>query len=316
MKTQNPISDAGSVGSQNVAGYVGEIAFFADDILRKNHVWADGAPINATTWPDLAAYAEDAGWEQNSDGKYLTPNLAGRVLINKSATHAVNTSGGTETVSLTSAQIPNLSGSFYIRPTSGGVSPISNPAGVFSESAGSTSSNVLTQSSGSYAGKIVNFNVGEGKAHSNMQPYYTVTMQIRAKVDKSIATVACPWEVGDILETKNPTPPNQRWPGTEWEPIETFLLGASESHAVSSTGGSETVTLTVNEMPSHNHDFTITGVNPHATLNSASIYAEGHITAVAWDPSYTSAPMNTAGNGQAHNNMPPYTAVYIWERTA
>ena len=45
----------------NVAGYVGEIVYFADSILRENHVWADGKPIDTEQWPELAEYAAKAG---------------------------------------------------------------------------------------------------------------------------------------------------------------------------------------------------------------------------------------------------------------
>ena len=42
--------------------------------------------------------------------------------------------------------------------------------------------------------------------------------------------------------------------GTSWSKIEgRFLLGASSSYAINSTGGEATHTLTISEMPSHNH---------------------------------------------------------------
>ena len=87
-----------SSGTQNVAGYVGEISLFADNQLRENHVWADGSTINPATWPDLAAYAATAGWETDSGtGWYKTPNLQGCFLLPSSSEHAVNTTGGEAT---------------------------------------------------------------------------------------------------------------------------------------------------------------------------------------------------------------------------
>ena len=98
--------------------------------------------------------------------------------------------------------------------------------------------------------------------------------------------------------------------GTTWEKMEgVFLLGASDTYAAGSTGGEATHTLTVNEMPSHSHSYVKTssasGAGSYGTGESAPFYnSTATVTTTA------------AGGGAAHNNMPPYKAVYIWERTA
>lgn len=95
--------------------------------------------------------------------------------------------------------------------------------------------------------------------------------------------------------------------GTKWVKIEgRFLLGQSSSYAINSLGGSATHTLTVNEMPSHRHSIAAYG---------GGFYVSGSGTTANTD---NVAKMNTdyAGGSQPHNNMPPYKAVYIWERTA
>lgn len=74
------------------------------------------------------------------------------------------------------------------------------------------------------------------------------------------------YPVGSIYETTdNSFDPNNTWGGT-WEKIENkFLLASSSSHAIGSTGGAESQsytpagnvashTLTVNELPAHNHN--------------------------------------------------------------
>lgn len=98
--------------------------------------------------------------------------------------------------------------------------------------------------------------------------------------------------------------------GTSWTAIEgVFLLGTSSAHAIGSTGGEETHTLTITEMPSHSH-----GVNSGAT-----VFANGganDVSQVTGSRTYTYLSINNTGGGQAHNNMPPYKTVYIWERTA
>ena len=64
----------------------------------------------------------------------------------------------------------------------------------------------------------------------------------------------CPYDIGDILQTTNSKNPSERWANTEWEQINgRFLLGTDDSHTIGSTGGEFTHTLTVNEIPKHNH---------------------------------------------------------------
>lgn len=85
-----------------------------------------------------------------------------------------------------------------------------------------------------------------------------------------------------------------------------FLLGCNSTYAAGTTGGEASHTLTVNEIPSHQHAimrgtegnsyFGITGKEP----NGGSPYQM-----------MTSA----VGGGAAHNNLPPYLSVYIWKRT-
>lgn len=94
--------------------------------------------------------------------------------------------------------------------------------------------------------------------------------------------------------------------GTTWEKIEgVFLLGESAAHAIGSTGGSETVTLTVNQIPSHYH----------IVQRSTSYGTEGYAYGGNWTVGNQTLRTNDTGGGQAHNNMPPYKTVYIWERT-
>ena len=96
--------------------------------------------------------------------------------------------------------------------------------------------------------------------------------------------------------------------GTQWAKIEgRFLLGQSSSYAINSIGGEETHTLTIAEMPSHDHGIDIAetsgGVNANMPMGGAT-----------WSTNYDA--IQPTGGGQAHNNMPPYKVVYIWERTA
>ena len=83
-----------------------------------------------------------------------------------------------------------------------------------------------------------------------------------------------------------------------------FILGVSDSHAVNSTGGEETHTLSVNEMPSHNHTYRYSGSDPDTIATTTTVTRDGGY-------------MNTSSTGgnKPHNNMPPYYALcYIMKQ--
>lgn len=121
------------------------------------------------------------------------------------------------------------------------------------------------------------------------------------------------YPVGSIYMSVNGTSPATLFGGT-WEAIQgKFLLGAyGNTYKAGSTGGEATHTLTTSEMPSHNHAvyYPNAGADDHsAPVNYPDGPSDSTYYAVG---SYTSR----EGGGKAHNNMPPYLAVYIWKRTA
>lgn len=104
--------------------------------------------------------------------------------------------------------------------------------------------------------------------------------------------------------------------GDTWVQIQgKFLLGTSPSYAIKSTGGATTHTLTVNEIPSHNH---YSGYGYHNVVQQYSGLAS--LPCLSWEPIWgdgnSSNQTSYYGGGQPHNNMPPYQVVAIWERTA
>lgn len=105
--------------------------------------------------------------------------------------------------------------------------------------------------------------------------------------------------------------------GGTWTQIkDTFILAAGTKYKAGTTGGEATHALTVPEMPNHYHD-EYAG-NDGGDSSAPSGY-------IGWPSiSYTSdktwlaklAKTSGTGGGAAHNNMPPYLAVYVWQRTA
>ena len=88
-----------------------------------------------------------------------------------------------------------------------------------------------------------------------------------------------------------------------------FVLGAGAAHEVGETGGSEEVTLTVAQMPSHAH--VVSGMIGAATKITPSTTGKSDA------PHYTSYNTANSGSSQPHPNMPPYYALcYIMKLTA
>lgn len=116
--------------------------------------------------------------------------------------------------------------------------------------------------------------------------------------------------VGSIFQSTDSTSPADLFGGT-WEQVkDRFLLAAGDSHAAGSTGGEEKHVLTAAEMANHTHGYDYTGQSDTIGTGAIKIVSPGG-TANAYTGKATSN-----CDGQAHNNMPPYLAVYTWRRTA
>lgn len=71
--------------------------------------------------------------------------------------------------------------------------------------------------------------------------------------------------IGDVIMTKSSENPSIKYTGTTWELIEekTFIMAAGNTAKVGETGGSNTHTSTVSEMPSHTHGYTMGEAGGH-----------------------------------------------------
>lgn len=132
------------------------------------------------------------------------------------------------------------------------------------------------------------------------------------------------YPIGAIYLSVNSVNPSLFIGGTWVQLKDRFLLGSGDTYANGSTGGSATVTLTSAQsgVPAHSHKYN--DYNTTYTLKTTN-RKPGTSTAVAYGTSLTAgggatertSSKNTAANAsQAHENMPPYMAVYMWKRTA
>lgn len=157
------------------------------------------------------------------------------------------------------------------------------------------------------------------------------------------------YPVGSIYMSVNNNNPQILF-GGRWEQLkDRFLLGSGDTYANGSTGGSATVSLTVSQMPRHNHstnahthnvsesgEYFVTSEanganNTRVSYNaSGNRYVDGmtsnstpfHHRAATGSASPTTKysggtdTSESASNGSAHENMPPYLTVYMWKRIA
>ena len=119
------------------------------------------------------------------------------------------------------------------------------------------------------------------------------------------------YPVGSIYLSAEETSPASLFGGT-WERLkDRFLLAAGDSYTPGATGGEAEHTLTVEEMPQHAH----TQWLRFQAGSDASTYAYQALGNSTGGPANSGNTSGTGG-GQAHNNMPPYLAVYMWKRVA
>lgn len=118
------------------------------------------------------------------------------------------------------------------------------------------------------------------------------------------------YPIGSIYLTMSATNPTELFGFGEWTLISnSFLVGAGDLYAVGATGGEATHTLTIEEMPNHLHKISSSLQWADQTGNVQG----GTNTYYKRSESQTT---QLAGGDQPHNNMPPYVAVYMWQRTA
>lgn len=135
--------------------------------------------------------------------------------------------------------------------------------------------------------------------------------KIMAEIQKQTsALLNTVYPVGSIYMSVNTASPATLFGGT-WEKLkDRFLLAAGDTYAAGAVGGEAAHTLTTDEMPSHTHQW-----RGYAWMKSDGVRDEDYRTPVDGNDVWSSS-MLSAGGGAAHNNMPPYLAVYIWKRTA
>ena len=146
------------------------------------------------------------------------------------------------------------------------------------------------------------------------------------------------YPIGAIYMSVVETDPGTLFGGT-WEalPPGRVLLAQGQSdwgtnYAPGSTGGEATHQLSIEEMPNHKHSGSTNTTGNHAHVLDMTDDESGndrnrptvgythdavgdYTTSYAGNHSH-SLTINSTGGNKAHNNMPPFIAVYIWKRVS
>lgn len=158
------------------------------------------------------------------------------------------------------------------------------------------------------------------------QKFTQKTTELTSKIENNTSQIrslnsmiAVYWKtiypIGSIyISTSATFNPNTTWGGTWVKTAQgRCLIGANDTYPIGSTGGEATHLLTTAEMPSHIHKF-----SRPAWTGAEYVAGDRYFSNVGSEKTCNavSGQTETAGSNKPHNNMQPYLAVYIWERTA
>lgn len=85
----------------------------------------------------------------------------------------------------------------------------------------------------------------------------------------------CPYKIGDVYVTTKTDNPANIWSGTSWQKIEGRFLKATKSGERTKTiGGSNSKTLSVANIPSHNHSINIVANGNHSHSQAPHVHTQ------------------------------------------
>lgn len=134
--------------------------------------------------------------------------------------------------------------------------------------------------------------------------------QAAASVPSLLDVLKAVYPVGAFYISATATSPRTVFGFGTWTQIkDRFILAAGDTYPAASSGGEAAVTLTIDQIPSHFHKLKLSD-----DMGGYDIAARGG--GANESLSNSDSTITSVGGGQAHNNMPPYLAAYIWRRTA
>ncbi len=142
-----------------------------------------------------------------------------------------------------------------------------------------------------------------------------VTENLRVQTTSILQAV---YPVGSIYISMNNINPALVFGFGTWEQRkDRYIVGAGDYYAAGSIGGEAFHTLTMDEMPAHNH-----GSGALNAMGNIGLYEEGGTGGYGYTIGWGTLSPRTDlaiyvtenGDNQPFNNNPPYFAAYIWQR--
>jgi len=147
--------------------------------------------------------------------------------------------------------------------------------------------------------------------NSNMDIIDTTIKTVSNAVPSAAAVAALVYPIGSLYWNKtNATNPATLLGFGTWVAItDRFIVARGSTYT--GTGGAATVSLSISNMPAHQHETMLT--NTTAPYGTGAVVSGGDVGA----PNTRAAALTSSrGSGTAFDIIPPYQAVYCWERTA
>ena len=313
---------------------IGAIQAYGGSTAPYGWLICDGSAVSRVTYSELFTAIGTHYGSGDGSTTFNLPDLRGRVAIGASSSHALASTGGEETHTLSVSEMPSHNHLEYY--TWSGASNVGGNWKVNMTSTANGGSGTWTHSSGltdvSYT--------GGGGAHNNMQPYIATSYIIKAlntvssgrldELDPQHILFDIMHPIGSYYETSDSTfDPNIVWTGT-WilETEGQVHVSAGSNYTIGATGGESTHTLVTSEIPSHTHSY-----GERREADAGYVPANGHPNAIqvrtangtaaggvftdrAPNNYYAGSFIQSTGGGGAHNNMQPYIVVNRWHRTA
>lgn len=149
--------------------------------------------------------------------------------------------------------------------------------------------------------------------------------QLQTNIEKAITAMKTEvlklaFPIGQPYVTQTDVNPSTILGFGTWERVKgKVLVGLDEDdtdfNTIGKTGGEKTHTLTVDEMPKHNHELTYNNNNSAGT--TSYVHATGGFGEQTTDKTLGFNNIGNTGGDEAHNNLQPYRVVgYMWIRTA
>ena len=165
------------------------------------------------------------------------------------------------------------------------------------------------------AGSGYGVGIGAYSEGTEQEPEFKIAWPIKAETDAVKSLVDIIYPVGALYITTNNADPATIFPGTTWQQIkDTFLIAAGQTYSAGSTGGAASST--------HSHLSSVGQANNNvylANINGTQSAGQGKNAYALTQAGSGALPSNitmTNTSSATISTIPPYLAVYVWERTA